>query len=244
MKPKIAICLTGGSFSRQWVLGLLDLVMQMIANGFPTIIISIAGSNIFDVRNSCVATLADSGMDPDYVFWIDYDNPPSFENFANLLKHQVDFVAGWSWLQVDENNKGKTVASYGDWNEKTQWYKAEVPEQATLLGKDGTLHYRHYTGFGCVLMKGDMLDSLGTSPFSPLLDGKLYPDDVVFCRRAIAKGYKILIDSSVFVEHLKLQGIGPTLKVENLKRKETDSGNCSNGSNQQSSLQELEHNLC
>lgn len=181
--------------------------MDMVACGFAQSLATltkvgecsvsfVVGSLIYDSRNKLVEQALKLGAD--YVMWFDSDmifQSDTLIKLMNDLDDGKDFVSGlyfrrtnpftpvlFKKLEVDENGE-PTHEGYDD-------YPDEIFEIAGC-------------GFGCVLMKTDMLidmaNEYGAVWFAPI--GNI-GEDCAFCIRARNMGYKLYCDPNVKLGHM------------------------------------------
>ena len=156
------------------------------------------GSLIYTSRNNLAKKAIED--DYDFVFWLDSDMVFQQDTLLRMLdvleKNNLDFLTGlyfrrvapfspvlFSKLEIFDNGNGC------DWEEPE-----EVPAELTEVAG---------CGFGCVLMKTDVIFDVATryganmfNPFSGL------GEDLAFCWRARDCGYKIYCDPSIACGHV------------------------------------------
>lgn len=155
-----------------------------------------AGSMIYTSRDSLATTAIQN--DYDYVFWMDSDMQFPKDALTSLLKtlqeEKLDMISGLYYRRMPPYSP-------------VLFDKLEIAE-------DGTADFTEYTeipeglfeigacGFGCVLMKTDVLFDVLSSyreMFTPI--GR-NGEDTSFCWRARQCGYKIYCDPSVKCGHV------------------------------------------
>ena len=203
----LAVCTPGASFSVVWRAH-WDMLLLHLAGKYRLHLVYGCGNNIYQTRSMCVATaLMNPDHDiPDYVLWIDNDNPPTIEGFDLLMASleacsDIDALAGWY-----RYGKGGIAAGMDDGDAGGQIAEADMIEcqaKGELFGPIA------YTGFGFFLTRGRVMARLGVHGFDPLY----YPDaagrvrylmdDCSYCHRMRDLGFKIYIHPAVFVEHEK-----------------------------------------
>lgn len=147
------------------------------------------------------------GQPYDYMLWIDSDIAFSFEHLLNLLELDVDIAAGW-YIQPG----GSTVT-------------VERVDDADFL-RDG--HYRFlsaedissrpasfpvdYTGFGWMLVRNGVFEKVEMPWFEQASRWVLHggreiivpcSEDVAFCLKAKAAGFRVMLDPRTRVGHEK-----------------------------------------
>ncbi len=153
------------------------------------------GSLVYVSRNNIAVRAVE--LESDFVLWLDSDmvfTPDLLERLmADIEKYDADFVTGIYFRRVQpftptlfdklEINDGVT-----DWTEVT-----DIPDKVFEVGG---------CGFGCVLMKSDVLfDVQGKfgNCFAPINNTG---EDLSFCWRARQCGYKILADPEITCGHV------------------------------------------
>lgn len=157
------------------------------------------GSLVYDSRNKLAAMALD--MEADYILWFDSDmvfEPDTLERMMKVLDEhsEIDVLSGL-------------------------YFRRGHPFTPVLFGKlerkeDGTLEHEGVEnvpeslfevagcGFGCVLMRTDMLLDIAAKEgggvwFTPFLTAG---EDASFCIRARESGYKIYCDPDVSLGHM------------------------------------------
>ena len=153
------------------------------------------GSLVYDSRNALGKKALE--MDADYVMWFDSDMMFQPDIMVEMLKemeeNDLDILSGvyyrrshpytpvlFDRLEIEKNGEVTTTEF------------AEIPEGLFEVGG---------CGFGCVLMKTEVLFNVMSKYldlFSPL--GKC-GEDLSFCIRARECGYKIYADSKYYLGH-------------------------------------------
>lgn len=167
--------------------------------------VSAASNNIYTVRNRCIAeirqTLGEPG--PDYILWLDSDNPVFFPQFLMLKQALIDHpeasgVGGWYYIQSGIPAGAEVAAGWTIDGVYKNTTLEEVNQSKDLLEVD-------WIGFGFLLMRGSILKYLDAEPFVPVPNGYSYhPDDTSFMIRAKAKGHRFFLHPKVHVQHLKM----------------------------------------
>ncbi len=220
--PTIAICMPGNSFSNHWVLGFAGLYLEMVKYFGQVGLVNSAGNNIYQVRENCLKWWSSQpGGPPDYILWIDSDNPPSAINFAHLWaaireNPLVSAVGGW-YRFFDEINSKVMIAAgkMGDsWN--------NITEEEILAAEH--LIQVPFIGFGMCLMTWKLVADIGVEKaFAPYIVANADPqthrtwltDDAGFFARAIEKGHKIFLHPAVFLEHEKQLNVPASIGIRN-----------------------------
>lgn len=156
-----------------------------------------ACSLIYDSRNKLAAKAMKDEFD--YVLWLDSDMVFSPDILEKLIADDKDMVSGLYFRRTSpytpviykdsELKDGRLV-----WSDYTDYPKGELFKVAGA-------------GFGCVLMKTDMIfDMIGKYGdwFTPLYSSG---EDLSFCYRARELGYEIWCDSRIKCGHMSHQMI-------------------------------------
>jgi GT2 family glycosyltransferase len=142
-------------------------------------------------RNLIVQHALEIGYD--YIMWVDSDMILPKNTLTTLMSHNKDIVSGVYAYKIlgGENAVAKrfkkdAVDTYEDIPLK------EIRESEQLMEIDGV-------GFGCVLTKVDVFRNIKKPWFrySPAMG-----EDIYFCRKAQAKGYKVYLDTSILCGHI------------------------------------------
>ena len=176
----------------------MDMVNAQFAQSLATLnktgecaVSFVLGSLIYDSRNKLAQQAL--SFEADYIMWFDSDMCFQPNTLLKLLEDDKDIVSGlyfrrampytpvaFSKIAIDE----KGEADFED-------YKGEL----------SGLHQIGGVGFGCVLMKTDVImecmAKYGTC-FSPIAG---YGEDLSFCWRAQQLGYEIWLDADVKCGH-------------------------------------------
>ena len=152
------------------------------------------GSLIYTSRNELARKAIE--MDADYILWLDSDmyfEPDLLERMFKVLKeNDLDFLTGLYFRRVPPFSpvlfdKLEITDGGAEWSEFT-----ELPNGLFEVGG---------CGFGAVLMKADVIFSVGMmygDMFSPI--GSV-GEDLSFCWRARQAGHKIYCDSTIELGH-------------------------------------------
>jgi GT2 family glycosyltransferase len=149
-------------------------------------------------------------VDYDYVMWIDSDIVFTPEHFFKLLEHDKDIVSGL--YMMNDNTHYATVEDWDD-NHFIEKGHFQFLDREMVQAKEGKLFKADYTGFGWMLTKKGVFESLEYPWFQPMwteynIDGKLIRDftmeDVAFCQMIKQKGFDVWIDPNIIVGHEKM----------------------------------------
>jgi GT2 family glycosyltransferase len=182
-------------------------------NGIKFAIFRKESCNIYYIRNMCLGADVSRGknqkpfdgkIDYDYLMWIDSDIVFTPKHFQILLNHDKDIVSGIYMM-----DRGNQFATVKEWDEeffkKNGYFQFLTPED--IKNKKELIEVS-YTGFGFILIKKGVFESM-TYPWFRPIDKKIgnmvdfTMEDVAFCIRAKEKGFKIWIDPQVRVGHEK-----------------------------------------
>lgn len=132
----------------------------------------------------------------DYLFSVDSDIVLPQDTLVKMLNHNVDMVSGvyiqrkpdQEILEIHRKNNQGGVSSVS--------FKDIQP---------AGLHEIDSCGFGCVLVKSDVIRKIGYPYFqykSALDHAFTISEDIFFCKRAQEVGAKIYVDSSIVCKHI------------------------------------------
>ena len=174
-------------------------IAQLTSYGIEDTEISIRfnlGSLIYSSRNQLAAMALED--EADLIMWFDSDmvfNPSTLVRMLKDIDDGADFVTGvyyrrtapfsptlFSSLEIDEHNNAT-------WEDYNNFPSEDLFEVAGC-------------GFGCVLMKSDMIRDVYKKfgrLFSPIGD---VGEDLSFCWRARQCGYKLMCDPSIPLGHV------------------------------------------
>jgi len=165
----------------------------IVPEGYQTTFQYFYGYNIDQVRN-LIADWVVKGYD--YLFSVDSDIAFTPDTLVKLLSHDKDVVCGLyiqrkpgqHILEVYEPNEHGGVSNipYG---------KIKGQGLVEIAG----------CGFGCTLVKAEVMKSIGYPQFkyySALDHRNTISEDVDFCRKALAKGFKLYADTTIQCRHI------------------------------------------
>ena len=214
---KIIFCLPGKDFSNHFLMSWSELLIWCVQNKIQPLISNQYSPLLYYVRNMCLGGDVLKGtkqkpfggeVDYDYIMWIDSDTVFNPDHFKKLLEADKDIISGL--YKMSDNTHYATVEKMDDeyFKEHGSYKfvkKEDIENRKELMEVD-------YTGFGWILMKKGVIESLEYPWFRPVWhemekDGVQIKDftmeDVAFCEMIRDKGYKILIDPEVIVGHEK-----------------------------------------
>jgi len=146
------------------------------------------------VRNHLVGQVLNSGMDFDYVLWIDSDSVFSVQQVEELIKHDKDIVSG---LYYKRRAKDLEAVAFQDVGDK---YISIIPESG--------LQEVEAVGFGFILMKQKVIEEMFKEygirqfEFQYFDESNEYKsEDITWCERVKKLGYKIWLDADCRIGH-------------------------------------------
>lgn len=215
---KIVFCLPGREFSGRFLQSWTELVHACLANGIQPIMSQRYSPLLYYVRNMCLGGDNTEGInqkpfqgkiDYDYIMWIDSDIVFTPDQFFKLIDHNKDIVSGVYKMQ--DNYNFATVEKWDHEFFTKNGYYEFLNEQSI---KQKTKPFKvAYTGFGWMLIKKGVFESLEYPWFQPVWkeyekDGKIIREftmeDVAFCDMIEDKGYDIWVDPEIIVGHEKM----------------------------------------
>jgi GT2 family glycosyltransferase len=146
-------------------------------------------------------------LDYDYMMWIDSDIIFTPQQFQRLLDHKEDIVSGLYLM-----DGGNAYATVKDWNEdyfqQNGNFQFMTPDKIIPFQKNGKLFPSVYTGFGFILIKRGVFESMRYPWFKPEFvnirgSTDFTMEDVAWCREITKLGYKVMIDPNIIVGHEK-----------------------------------------
>ena len=174
--------------------------MDMVASGFAqslavlqkggneTAIMFECGSLIYDARNKLAKQAIK--MQADYTMWLDSDMIFKPDTMVRLLEHNAPIVSGAYFRRSPPYH---LVAFDKCDTETREWTDLPLPTETVKCGG---------VGFGCVLVRTDVLFEVAAKYktwFEPM-NG--FGEDLSFCYRARECGFDILLDPSITCGHV------------------------------------------
>lgn len=153
--------------------------------GYSTELKIVKSDQIDQIRN----LIADWAKNFDYLFSVDSDLSFPKDTLKKLLAHNVDMVSG----VYRQRKEQQILEVYKDGR--------NVPYR-DLKGK-GLVEVQS-TGFGCLLIKSNVIKSMEYPHFvyKSAIDHKnTVSEDTYFCLKAKEKGFKVFVDSSILCDH-------------------------------------------
>ena len=216
----VVFCLPGRGCSYTFLKNFVQLCFDLVQNGMSIQIsqdyssmvnfarCKVLGANVLRGKNQVPW---DGKLNYDYQLWIDSDIVFNTESFYRLVAMDKDIAAGWymtedghttsvaHWLEEDDFAKNGGVMNH------------ETGETMSKRRKPFTVDY---TGFGWVLIKKGVFESLEYPWFGPKLQvfesGEVQDfcgEDVSFCLDAKEKGFEIWCNPLIRVGHEKTRVI-------------------------------------
>lgn len=161
-----------------------------IPEGYETTFQTFYGYRVDQVRN-LIADWVVRGFD--YLFAVDHDVTFAPDTLKKMLAHDVDLVSG-VYRQRLEPQMIEIYDPFGVRMSTEDLYA----KQWSLVGIGGC-------GFGCVLVKKEVLAGVGYPQFEyhPALNhADTISEDTDFCRKAMYKGFKLWCDPSILCGHI------------------------------------------
>jgi len=216
----VVFCLPGRGCSYTFLKNFVQLCFDLVQNGMSIQIsqdyssmvnfarCKVLGANVLRGKNQVPW---DGKLQYDYQLWIDSDIVFNTEAFYRLIAMDKDIAAGW---YMTEDGRTTSVAH---WLEEDDFAKNggvmnhETGETMSKRRKPFTVDY---TGFGWVLIKKGVFETLEYPWFGPKLQvfesGEVQDfcgEDVSFCLDAKEKGYEIWCNPIIRVGHEKTRVI-------------------------------------
>jgi hypothetical protein len=182
--------------------------------GFDVSIIVLDQTNVVIARNTlakmAVDVIKDKEKDIKLVWWLDSDHWVSYQDFLNLLYHYD--------LYKESDGLDCLSARYitRDWNTPKVCAfinTAQLPKRSYVPVRNdqkGVVEVDSF-GFGWVFMSPDvilkMYDKYGQHqfmfmPYGEPEDGKTISEDIDWCEKAKALGFRLAVDNDVEIGHL------------------------------------------
>lgn len=214
----VVFCLPGKEYSGKFLQCWTYLFSECVKNNIQPVISQTYSPLLYYVRNMCLGGNILEGVEQkpfggklnyDYIMWIDSDMIFSPDDFFQLLNHKMDIVSGLYKLQ---NQKAYSTVERMDNNFFLKNGTFEFLTDEHLKNKTQPFEV-DYTGFGWMLIKKGVFESLKYPWFQPqwieMQNGeKLISDfameDVSFCKMIKEQGYKIFVDPKVILGHEKM----------------------------------------
>lgn len=210
----IVFCIPGRSFSNNFLQCWTELLQYLPKYGINPILSSQYDSVVYYVRNKCLNGAATRGINQkpfngkvnyDYIMWIDSDSVFTVDDFINLLNMKVDIASG---LYKSHDNVHYATVKDWDMDHYRKNGSFEFLTEKNIKGLEKSFEV-DYTGFGWILIKKGVFESLQYPWFRPeWVDFKngikeFTSEDVGFCKNIKEKGYKIYVNPKVIIGHEK-----------------------------------------
>lgn len=156
--------------------------------GYKTTFQTFYGYRVDQVRN-LIADWVVRGFD--YLFAVDHDVTFAPDTLKKMLQHNVDIVSGIYRQRIPEQK----IEIY-DLNQQRMNIEDLTGRHLVEIGG---------CGFGCVLVKKEVLAGVGYPQFEyhPALDHNLtFSEDTDFCKKARMKNFKLWCDPSILCGHI------------------------------------------
>lgn len=216
----VIFCLPGSHYSGRFLVSFTQLILDCKNLGMNTIISQDYSSMVNYARCKVAGADVSRGkhqvpfggkVNYDYMMWIDSDISFTTDHFLKLLKMDKDIASGW-YAQPGE------VASGGFYTPvvKTMdddFFKNHGSYQFLTtddMSKSTAPFTVDYIGFGWVLIKQGVFESISYPWFAPKLlkigedIEDVCSEDVSFCHDAKNAGFKIWLDPTCRVGHEKV----------------------------------------
>jgi hypothetical protein len=215
---KIVFCLPGRTFSNNFLTSWSNLLQYLPKYGITPILSNSYSPLLYYVRNQCLGGASvrgknqipfDGQVDYDYIMWIDSDMVFEVNDFIKLLNMNKDIASG---IYKTQNNSN--YATVEKWNKEYYAKNGSFEFLDDKLINKRTKPFKvEYTGFGWVLIKKGVFESLEYPWFQPLWEEfkvgdtsfkEFTMEDVAFCRMITKKGYDIYVDPTLIIGHEKM----------------------------------------
>ena len=196
-KPLIALCLpTSDLFHPNTVISILNGNIPR-----PGIAINARGKNVFQARNELVRD-ALAFEDPElgkvtHLLWIDDDMIFRSDAVPKLIAHDLPIVGGLCFNRHHPYNPVLLYDPPKGCEDAGFLFRYEWPQPPGLLEVDAT-------GAAFLLTKREVFEKIAENlkpDEGPFTQGG-WGEDVSFCRRARAAGYKVMVDTSIEIGHV------------------------------------------
>ena len=182
---KILICIPSGDLVAS---GFAQSLAMLKKGNNETAIMFQVGSLIYDARNKLAKQAIKMGAD--YTMWFDSDMIFKPDTMLKLLEHNAPIVSGAYFRRSPPYH---LVAFDKCDTENREWTDLPLPTETVKCGG---------VGFGCVLVKTEVLFEVAArfrTWFEPM-NG--FGEDLSFCFRAAQNGEKMYCDSRIKLGHI------------------------------------------
>jgi hypothetical protein len=212
----VIFCLPGNSYSGNFLRGWSEVLFQCPQHGIKPILIQDYDPVVYYARNKCLGGSVlrggnqkpyDGKIDYDFMMWIDSDVLFTFDQFTKLINWNKEIVSGIYMMKDNEH-----FATVPEWNidyfKQTGSFKFLTP--ADIVGKTDLMEVA-YTGFGFMLMKKGVMETMDYPWFRPIMHDfsgeqgiiDFSSEDSSMCYLLREKGFKIFVDPTIRVGHEK-----------------------------------------
>jgi hypothetical protein len=210
----IVFCLPGSRYSGRFLVRFTQLLLDCRQIGINTIISQDYSSMVNYARCKVIGANVTRGkyqvpfggtIEYDYMMWIDSDIAFTSTDFFKLLEQDRDIVSGW---YIQPGGLTPVVEKMDNEYFKSQGYFEFISEDA--MSKRSSPFKVDYIGFGWVLIKQGVFESISYPWFAPKLIKigedleDVCSEDVSFCIDAKNAGYDIWVDPKIRVGHEKV----------------------------------------
>ena len=182
---KILICIPSGDLVAS---GFAQSLAMLQKGGNETAIMFQVGSLIYEARNKLAKQAIEMGAD--YTMWFDSDMVFQPDTMIRLLAHNAPIVSGAYFRRKPPYH----LVAFDECDvENRKWTDLPLPKETVKCGG---------VGFGCVLIKTDVLFEVASKYqnwFEPMNN---FGEDLSFCWRARQCGYDILLDPTISCGHV------------------------------------------
>ena len=174
--------------------------MDMVASGFAqslamlqkggneTAIMFEVGSLIYEARNKLAKQAI--AMGADYTMWFDSDMIFQPDTMVRLLEHNAPIVSGAYFRRSPPYH----LVAFDECDvTERKWTDLELPTETVKCGG---------VGFGCVLVKTEVLFEVAARYKTWFEPANNFGEDLSFCWRARQCGYDILLDPTITCGHV------------------------------------------
>jgi len=211
--PFIVFCLPGNTFSGEFLDSWTDLLTYCSEKRISYVVSRQYSAVVYYSRNLCLGGDIRRGENQKpfngkfnytHIMWIDSDMVFNRAHFQALLDHDKDVISAM-YLMKD----GRYFATVKDWDEEYFLENGtfQFLTEFHLRDHKGLMEVA-YTGFGFILIKRHVHESLKYPWFRPLWHKvgqckDFSSEDTAICKLIKKAGYKIYVDPQIRVGHLK-----------------------------------------
>jgi hypothetical protein len=214
----VCIIVPGHNFTGMFLQSFIDTFATLMMSGKTIAFRTAAGSVLPSLRNSLISGTDERGYfnnipfnnspyKPKKILFIDSDMLFTPQDAIKLIESEEDIISGW-YLRTE--GIPICMRSYQGSRNKYLAY-----EQHEMNGKE--VMEVDTTGMGFVCVKYEVLEKIKYPWFQFTQhpsedDGETYPplggEDIWFFNRAVEEGYKVMLDPTVHVGHIKSIPLG------------------------------------